>query len=120
MAEASTIESSPEPVSSEASAPRPSEGPELLPVGVSPDSAWARASSAWSTAACASLTARCRASPSRVASARPVVTAAPAATSTVATVPATGNATVAWLTGDTVPVSWRAWSTLARCTVAVR
>jgi len=120
VADASTIESSPEPVSSEASAPGPSDAPEGLPVGVSPDRAWASASSAWSTAAWASLTARCSASPSRVASGWPVVTAAPAATSTVATVPATGKATVAWLTGDTVPVSWSAWSTLARCTVAVR
>ena len=50
----------------------------------------------------------------------PTATLSPTATSTDSTVPATGNATAAWVTGSIVATAWSTWSTELVAAVAVR
>ena len=97
------------------------EAPAPAPAPVdSPFTTFCRSRSAWSTPACVVFTVVWSWVVSRVASTWPGPTADPAATSTVATVPATGKATAAWATGLMVPTPARPRSTSWVETVAVR
>ena len=97
--------------------PLPDEEPWLVD---SPASAFDRASSAWASAASFSCSASVRLWVSSVASCWPTSTASPTATSTVATVPDTGNATAACETGSMVATPVSCWATSWMPTVAVR
>ena len=78
---------------------------------LSPASARCSVRLAWSSVACALWRLASRAVVSSVASGWPAVTVAPGVTATVATVPATGKATAAWVTGSMVATPWSMAST---------